>query len=410
LSGTFDFWFIFASVYTDGALSYSPNGVDIALTRASATSVAARAAPATATNIQQSAEHVEKALQQADTWSASGDPRHVSFLAAATALERTPTLAAAAASLDSLSGQIHASSQALTLQQAGIVTRTLVDRLAGEIPSSGAWAQGTGSNGDVGRSGFATGKFSGGGAMAGADATIADGVVAGAALDWNKLNATYEDRTGKSDTRTSGISLYAQANAEHAYAMGRVGEDWIRSRVSRWALLGTVQMPVDSTRNDRLTSLYFESGYRLGAASDRFVPFAAASVNRLRRDDIRENGAGGFGLSAEAATITQTSGQLGARWAHAFGGADRRSSFSAYALWQHVFSGRNTSFDAAFTGAPGVGFRVDGAHTPRDTAWIGAGLTTRIGEEWSWYANADVQFAGGATRSRSVSAGLRLDM
>jgi len=410
LTGTFDFWLVFASVYTDGTLSYTANGVDIALTRTSATTVAAQAAPPSAANIQLAAVNVEKALQQADTWSVEGANRNVAFMAAASAIERTPTLEAAAASLDSLSGQIHASSQALTLQQAGIVNRALVDRLSDTNEGAGTWVQATGSNGDVGRSGFATGKFSGGGAMAGIDSMVGNGVTLGAALDWNRLNATYDGRAGKSDTRAQGVSFYARVDGEHAYLLGRVGQDWIRSTTDRWVLLGTTSASLDSIRDDRMTSLYIESGIGFGSTANRITPFVSAAANRLRRDDIHEDGAGGFGLDAHAKTMTQTAAQLGARWSHDFEWAGGESTVSAYGLWQHVVSGSDTSFDATFAGASAVDIHVEGARTPRDTGWLGVGMLSRFGRAWTWYANAGLQAGGGATRSRSLSVGLRWDI
>lgn len=410
LTGTFDNWLVFASVYTDGALSYTANGVDVALTRTPATTVAANAAPASATNIHVAAANVEKALQQADAWSMEGADQHVAFMTAATSIERTPSLAAAAASLDSLSGQIHASSQALTLQQAGIINRTLVDRLLDPREGGGTWVQATGSSGDVGRSGFATGKFSGGGAMAGVDTAVGNAVTLGAAVDWNSLHATYDGRTGKSTSRTHGLSVYARVDGERSYLIGRLGQDWIHSTVDRWALLGTTSASLDSTRDDRMTSLYVESGLRVGDVGNSVTPFVSATVNRLRRDAIHENGAGGFGLTAAADTQTQGAAQLGARWSHDLNWGGAESSLTAFGLWQHVVSGSDTRFDASFTGAPGIDFRVDGARSPRDTGWVGVGFLSRVGHAWTWYANANLQAGGGATRSRSLSLGARWDL
>ena len=159
-------------VYYTGTLSYTPTEVDVALARDSVASVAEASMPQLATT-QQTAQHIETALKQTDQWATKSPVQHQSFLNAAGDFLHVDSIAEAAISINSLSGQLLASSQELTLEQAGIVNRTVADRLTdvGDGGSrQGAWFQGTGASGDIARSGYATGSYSGGGAVAGYDA------------------------------------------------------------------------------------------------------------------------------------------------------------------------------------------------------------------------------------------------
>lgn len=407
LTGRFGALTVAGGVYLSGTMSYTPTEADVSLSREPTVSVAAAAASPAAANIQQSARNIDQALAQADQWTLRATPGHESFLAAAADFQRAPDLAAAAASIDSLSGQIHASSMALTLEQGQIVTRVIADRLADGASDAGAWAQLTASDGAIGRSGYATGNVVGGGAVAGADARLGDGVVAGIAVDWNTLRADYDGLAGTSRSNTSGVSLYARYDADEVYVDGRVGEDWVRSRVSRRALLGEVGENITTDRDDRLVSAYVESGLRLGDERHAVTPFAGALVSRLDRGAFSEVGANGWGLDAARQTYTQASGLFGVRLDTDWDWSGGHSRLSASASWQSLFSGEDTRVHAAFVGAPDAVFDVAGVQVPRHMAWLGVGLTTQARHGWSWFVNADGQVSGGPTRSINVTAGVR---
>jgi len=318
----------------------------------------------------------------------------------------------ASASINSLSGQIHASSQALSFQQEGIVNRTLADRLSdpGASNQSGAWFQGTGVNGNVSSAGYASGKYSGGGAMTGYDLPLSPNLIAGAALTWNNLSATYSDDTGTSTTRSSGFSLYGRYAAGNAYVTGRVGQDWLTSDVNRWALLGDTVNTIASQRNDQMTSAYGEAGYHFTSNGTSLTPFASLGYDHLNRGSINESGAGGFGLTAGSEGFAQTDGQVGARLTRDWVWSGGHTYLSGYALYQRIFSGSDLAFNAAYAGAPNATFSVEGVNSPRNSAWAGLGVTTQLRGGWSWFLNLDGQVSGGDTNAKVVSAGVRVSL
>lgn len=407
LTGTFGTLDVLGGVYVSGTLSYSPTVAAVSLSRTPTVTVAAAAASPAALNIRQTAVHIDQALAQADQWTTTGATGHEDFLAAAARFQQAPTLTAAAASIDSLSGQIHASSEALTLEQGQIVSRAISHRLMDDASQAGVWVELTGSGGQIGRSGFATGTFDGGGAVLGADTSFGEHIVAGAALDWNVLNASYEDSAGTSRSKTTGVSLYARYDAGAAYVAGRLGQEWVASRVDRHALLGETGQTIGTDRDDRLGAAYLESGYRFGEGRDVVTPFVALSYDHLNRGAFVESGAGGWGLTAASQSYDQLAGELGARFTVDWTWSGGQSRLSAYALWQSVLSGIDTRMRAAFVGVPDATFEVAGVQTPRNAAWLGLGLTTQARRGWSWFVNADGQVGGGATRSFNLTAGVR---
>lgn len=409
LDGSFGFLTLTGSVFVSGDLSYTPTEADITLSRASVSSVAIASYAASDHTTQQTAQHIDAALQQADLYPAASTPAQADFTAAADAFIHASSLPVAKASIDSLSGQIHASSQALTFQQAGIVDRTLANRIDGLAGGNegGVWFQGTGANGSIARAGYASGSYTGGGAAAGYDHAIADGGVLGAALDWNRLGSHYAAQTGTSSTRSTGVSLYGGAVFGNAYASGRVGQGWIHSDIGRWALLGGGQAAISSVRADRLSSFYGETGYRFVGTDTVLTPFLGLGYDHLERGAIAERGAGGFGLLADQENYDQSHAQLGARLARDWRWSGGSASLSGYVLYQRLLGSANLGFEAAYAGAPGATFTVQGIDPARHGVWAGIGLTTRLASGWSWYANLDGQFATSGSRSRAISAGLR---
>ncbi|MBM7129310.1 autotransporter domain-containing protein [Dyella mobilis] len=396
-------------VYTTGTLSYNNNDVFAALTQSSVSSVAASSMTNIATT-QQTAQHIQTALATVNPATPSKSSGGSSFAAAADAFYSVYSVPQAEASINSLSGQLLASSQALTFEQAGIVNRTVADRLVDLGDGNarqGAWFQGTGADGDIARSGYATGSYSGGGSVAGYDVRLADDFMLGVGLDWNHLGSSYSLEGGNNTSRSTGAMLYAKWLAGNAYVSGRIGEDWIHSDTSRWGVLGVMPAAISSSRNDQMTSAYLEAGYDVKSDAWTTTPFASLGDEHLDRGAINEQGAGGFGIAASSEDFNQSYAQLGTRLAYRWNWGAGQLSLKGYALYQRILGGRDLGFTAAYAGAPNATFELEGVNSPRSSAWVGAGLNAVINNHWSGFLNLDGQFASGGNKARTLSAGVR---
>jgi outer membrane autotransporter protein len=401
---------VYGSVfYTSGTLSYYPTQVIVSLTQSSVSAVAEASMPPIPTT-QQTAQHIQTALVQANQWATSNPSSHQDFLDAVDDFVHVSSLAEAAASINSLSGQLLVSSQGLTFEQASIINRTVADRLVDIDDGNaqqGAWFQATGASGDIARSGYATGNYSGGGSVAGYDVKLAEDFMLGVGLDWNHLGSSYSLEGGNNTSRSTGAMLYAKWTAGNAYVSGRIGEDWIHSDTSRWGVLGVVPAAITSSRNDQMTSAYLETGYNIKSDTWTTTPFVSAGDEHLDRGAINEQGAGGFGIAAPSDDFNQSYAQLGARLAYRWNWGDGQLSLRGYALYQRILGGRDLGFTAAYAGAPGATFELEGVNAPRNSAWVGAGLNAVMNQHWSWYLNLDGQFASGGTKARTISGGVR---
>lgn len=405
--------------FIQAALTYKFNEVDMAISRTNIQSFAVKTFGADATRVNTGA-NVEKALKAADAMVATGNTAgsNAQFLSSAAALQKTATVAAAAQVLDSLSGQIHASAQALTFQQSDAVNRDLSNRLAQlgnehvGREKTGLWASTIGASGKLSESGFSTGDTSLWGGQFGVDTHLNDKTIIGAAVAYSDGRANFDRFGGQSKSQNTGVSVYgryALAN-DGAYVAGRVGEASVSSTVKRTALIGNSSQDLSASHSDSVLSGYVETGYALPVLTNTSVtPFAGISYDRVKRNAFTESGSA-FGLTAAGQTYHQTAGLLGARAISGFTWTGGKSFLQGYAAVQHAFTSGNLDFTAAFNGAADASFTVQGIGLQKTTGAIGFGITTAVDQTWSWFANYDAQFGKNGLKNNIVSAGIRINL
>ena len=414
-------------------VTYAPKEVDLTIGRV-ATTLAAQslAANPTTTN---SAANVEHAMTAVDAMVASGQTggSNAGMIASAAALERVPTVAALGLALDSLSGQIYASAQGLTFQQSQAVNRALSNRLSqlgnqNKQVKAGVWGNVIGASGKLTESGYPGASTSMAGGEFGVDRQLNEKAIVGAAISYSESQASFDRSAGNSKSQNTGISLYGRVALSDlntlaaketksdsgnvfnggAYVSGRVGMATITSTVNRTASVGTEIESLTGEHKDNMFSAYVESGYAYALSPDAVItPFVGASYDRLKRGGFAESG-GSFGFNANSQHYQQTAAALGVRGEANVDWFAGKSTVQAYAAWQHAFSSGNLDFSAAFSGAPGSNFTVQGIGLSRNTAWSGVGISTAINRRLSWFANFDGQFGRGGLVNSVFSVGLHL--
>lgn len=409
-------------------VTYAPKEVDLTIGRVSTTlAVQSLAANPTTTN---SAANVEHAMTAVDAMVASGQTggANAAMIASAVALERVPTVAALGMALDSLSGQIYASTQGLAFQQSQAVNRALSNRLAqlgnqNKQVNAGVWTNLIGASGKLTESGYPGASTSMAGGEFGVDTQLNDKAIVGAAISYSESQASFDRSAGNSKSQNTGISLYGRvtlsdqntpaatdgkSDSGGAYISARAGMATITSKVNRTASVGTEIENLTGEYKDNMFSAYVESGYAFTLLPQVFItPFVGASYDRLKRGGFAESG-GSFGLTAAGQIYQQTAAALGVRGEANVDWFAGKSTVQAYAAWQHAFSSGNVDFSAAFSGAPGSNFTVQGIGLSRNTAWSGIGISTAIHRRLNWFAYFDGQFGRGGLVNKVFSVGLHL--
>ncbi|ANF67569.1 hypothetical protein A6041_02820 [[Haemophilus] ducreyi] len=322
---------------------------------------------------------------------------------------------------DKLSGQIYASAQALTFQNAEAVNKDLSNRLdtlgtsADPTLASGAWASAIYANGKLTQPGFGEGKTQTLAGQVGADTMAADDVIVGAAMNYSKANVTFNRYGGNSQAKGVGVSLYSRLNNIYStpvYLQGRLGFGSVNSDVERELVQETQQQKGKVNHRDKVISAYIESGYNLKQNDFTVTPFIGVAYDNVIHGAFTETNSQ-LGLTAPKQTYAQTSGLVGLRVAHQLRYANgMKTTLQGYVNHQVAFNQQDLSYTAKYTGANNVlnhaDFKVKGIGLVKNKTWLGIGSTTEITPNTTWYVNYDLKLENTKGYNNVVSADIHV--
>jgi putative serine protease len=364
------------------------------------------------------AEGLEASLKDLDEKVENNNDESVKEFKKAAAKLQTMSSHSALSTLDSLSGQIYASSQALTFEQSQTINKDLTNRLVmlGTMDDSkekfGLWLSGIGSKGRLKQDGYAKGDTHTYGGQVGIDRKFGDNLILGAALAYSRADVKFDRYGGKSDADSFATSLYGRLGNKNnpLYLQGRIGVGFVDTDVERDILLSSTDVSRQKiNHNDRVVSGYLETGYDLKNKEGDFVvtPFVGLSHDSVRRGAFSETNSQ-FGLTADKKTYDQTSGLVGLRVGKAVrfnNGA--KTTLQGYVTHQRAFNDEDLSFDAHYTGLPGTNFTVKGIGLEKSQTWVGVGALTEFNPRMAWYVNYDAKLRSNKNNNNVFTTGLR---
>jgi outer membrane autotransporter protein len=306
------------------------------------------------------AQRVDAAFSQINTQLASpaatGSPVASSFVSGAATLQQTATLGNLQQSLQSLSGQLHAASAAMTFEAIDAGTRALTDHFdqllsAPPQQSLGAWVQNLGYQGSMSRSGYSDVAYDLNGWMVGQDFRVDGSGVAGFALSGTQGLGRLTESADQGYSHAVEGMLYGGTTRGNWYALGRFGFGDYQEVMQRQVQLGGQITGVGSNDSGRYGVAYGESGYRMTVGSAHITPYASLEYAQIQRDGFDETGGDGFGLKADALTTARWQAGLGLRVSRDWQlGRAGSLSLQGKLAWQQSFGLRGDVFDASFTG------------------------------------------------------------
>lgn len=354
LSGTFSALDLATSVDLTATIQYDANNAWLNVTQVNLTQI--RGLPYSAASYA-GAARAQAAFEQIDQQLSDGAVQQSipgSFIAGAANLQHSPTNALMQQSLESLSGQLHGASAAMTLAALDAGTQALSDRFdqlldgTSDAIRAQGWSRNLNAYGDLWHSGYSNVGYDLDGSMVGEDQRIGNRGVAGFALAQSQFLGQLAGSSDQSNTAASEGMLYGGFIGGPWYAMGQVGFGRSLENMRRVLVLDTTAVPVVSLSSGSYSVAYGESGYRLNLGALRLTPYANVQYAQIWGGSFDEVGADGFGLQAPAHTV--------GRWQAGAGlHADRQWSFAAgnlslrtRLLWQRAFEMRGVAFDASF--------------------------------------------------------------
>jgi len=344
----------------------------------------------TAKNVEVSFKELDKKIEEGNT--------DVSEFALSAAKLQKNSLSPISSTLDSLSGQIYASAQALTFQQSQTVNKDLSNRLVmlGTLDNVGdkfgLWISGIGASGKLKQDGYAEGKTKVYGGQVGIDKKFGENLILGTALSYSNANVKFNRHGGESDSGNFGISLYGRVgnNNNPLYVQGRVGLGIVNSKVERDIILSSTDVSRAKIKhNDKVISGYLETGYDVKKGDFVFTPFVGISHDTVQRGAFNEENSQ-FGLKADKKTYNQTSGLAGIRASQSFNFKNgSKATVQGYVTHQRALNNENLSFEASYSGLPNAKFKVKGIGLSKNQTWVGAGVLNEVTPNFAWYLNYD---------------------
>ena len=344
----------------------------------------------TAKNVEVSFKELDKKIEEGNT--------DVSKFALSAAKLQKNSLSFTSSTLDSLSGQIYASAQALTFQQSQTVNKDLSNRLVmlGTLDNVrdkfGLWISGIGASGKLKQAGYAEGKTKVYGGQVGIDRKFGKNLILGMALSYSEANVKFNRHGGESDSNNFGISLYGRIGNYNnpLYVQGRVGIGFVNSEVKRDIILSSNDISQEKIEhNDKVISGYLETGFDVKKENFILTPFVGILHDTVRRGSFNEKNSQ-FGLKADKKTYNQTSGFVGIRSGQSFNFKNgSKTTVQGYVTYQRALNNEDLSFEASYSGLSNAKFKVKGIRLSKNKAWVGVGILNEVNPNFAWYVNYD---------------------
>jgi autotransporter-associated beta strand protein len=409
LSGTFDALNTPSNVLLSATLNYDATSAWLNVTQVNVTQVAGASYTAASFG---AAQRVQGAFDQLNAQFggvSSVSPVGSEFVAGAASLQQVTSTAALQSSLQSLSGQLHAASAAMTFEAIDAGTRALSDHVDQLLdgPQASAWSQNLGYHGSMSRAGYGNVGVDLSGWMTGADRRLGANGFAGYAISQADGLGRLAESADQGRSHAMEAMLYGGVVNGSWYAVGRFGAGHYRETMRRSVQLGSFGSGVASNANGRYGVAYGESGYRFGVGGMHLTPYASLQYAQIRRDAFSETGGSGFGLKTPSQTIARWQAGVGLRASQGWTlGNGSRLEWTGHLQWQRAFGLRGDVFEASFTGvnqwAP-----VGGIGVSRYGGMIGTGLDWTISPRSSFGLGVD-QYLGQHDHARMATVNYRL--
>lgn len=362
------------------------------------------------------AENVEQLFREIDNSLESGDKINEDVMKEVAFFQNNTTSSNVGNSLDSLSGQIHGSAQALTFKQADIVNRDLSNRLSAISVKDenskngvGVWINGIGANGRLHQEGYAEGKMKLYGGQVGIDKKIGNNIIVGISTATSKGTVKFNRFGGKLEADNYTISLYGRKEGENIpfYIQGRLGIGNTDSKVKREIALPNENTEIEVNYKNKIYSAYVETGYKFGKNNLSVSPYIGFAYNKVVRNEFKEKNSK-FGLSSKRETYNQNSILVGARIENKINIFDKQVKLYGYGTYKKALNEEKLKFDASYNGVSNAKITVKGIELPKESIFFGVGSTVQLNENFEVYLNYENKMNIKQDKENVISTGFRV--
>lgn len=311
----------------------------------------------------------------------------------------------AARALNLLSGEIHASTKGVMLEDSRFLREAVNNRLIGAAGGvaatdastpSGFWMHGFGSWGSMdGDSNAASIDRDIGGVFFGGDRQVSEHWRIGALGGYSRSHFTVNDRASSGTSDNYHVGVYAGGQWNKLALRTGLGFSWHEISTDRTVVFPGYADRMKGDYHARTTQLFGELGYQIDTSAVTLEPFANVAYVLLNSDSFNERGdIGALRVTGDDTDLTYTT--IGVRGSHKMT-LDNGTEMKLWGMagWRHAFGDITPNSTARFAG--GDLFTVTGAPVARNAAAIEVGLETSITRSLSAGAMYSGQFGDGVS-------------
>ena len=331
---------------------------------------------------------------------------------------------------DQLSGEIHASTKGMLLQDGLLLNAAATNRIrsafgddsgkptpvlaygeggiesvAPDTDRFAFWSQAFGTWGDTDGDGNAAGFHRNtGGFLAGADGLVGDAWRVGLIGGYSRSSFDIVDRQSSGDSDNYHIGAYAGAGFGALSLTAGATYSWHRIETARSVSFAGFDDSLSAAYDARTAQIFGEASYATSAGRFDFEGFANLAYLNLDTDGFREKG-GASALSGTSDSTDTTFTTIGVRTSTDVSFGETVAVLSGTVGWRHAFGDVVPTSTLAFAG--GQGFTVGGAPIARDAALVEAGIDFNIAPAATFGVNYTGQIASGVS-DHGVNAKLKV--
>lgn len=330
------------------------------------------------------------------------------------------TVEQAQAAYDSLSGELHASTQGALFDDSRYVRDTIGQRLRavqGQAAADGVlhtdadsgitfWLQGYGGWGDSrGNSNTADMDHNSSGTLLGVDLPVGEHWRVGVAAGYGNSKLDVDARNSSADIDSTSLSLFAAGQWDAINLRLGASHAWSDIDSSRHVQAGTIAEHDKASYDAKTTQVYGELGYAISAGDFNVEPFVGLAHVKVDSDSFTEHG-GSTALRGEGEKDELTYSTLGL---HA---STPLTTVASVPLalqgtlgWQHAFDDLDAQRQLSFAGSQA--FTVKGTPLAQDTAVVQLGVTAQVASGTTVDVGYSGQFGDGY-KDNGVRLGLNV--
>ncbi len=292
------------------------------------------------------------------------------------------TLEGARKVFDSLSGEVHASVKATTLEDSRFLREAINNRMLDQEVGRGAWVHTFGSWGTFnGNDNTAQIKRTIGGLLVGADTELNEHWQAGLVTGYSKADIDSDERNSNAKREDLNLGAYAQGKWGNASVRTGVGFSWHDYSSKRELDVFGKDSRLTADYNANTTQLFAEGSYQFLAAKTTILePFVNASYVRLHTEGFTEKGDGMVGmvkLSSGSDNTDMVFSTVGARVKQPFELANGvKGKVWGMTGWRHAYNDSNPTASLNFQGQSS--FMVNGTPMTKDALALEFGVEANI--------------------------------